>query len=293
MTPDFAQRFSASPGNDAPLSLQLLYPTTLDLDPDGLAVILRDYHHDLASVSVEFIPVSQHPEAGELVSADGPPASLVGLIEWGSHRIRLAGFDAPMPYGPIRTCVEPAAMAPEIKADAIAHAAHVLLYYAGEHPEILERYVALGVVAGALARFGAIVTLNEEARSAIPAFDLIPADGEDLFDTLRKLPLPYLFAGFVKLDVGDEHRPWARTFAAHRFGLPDLARHLAGHHETSDTFHLFSGILAYLHQSGEKFLPGDSLDLGDRRLSLRSPTEEEWYLEGTGEMLVIEPLIHS
>ena len=75
-----------------------------------------------------------------------------------------------MPYGPVEACVRPAAfLPPEVKADAVAHAAHVLLYYAGAHPDPLERLVALGAVSGALARFGAVVTLNEEARAAVPA----------------------------------------------------------------------------------------------------------------------------
>ena len=285
MTADFAARFRLPPD---PPSLQLLFPGPLDLDADGLEIILRDYHPALADVRVELGEVRANPALAALVSADGPPAAVLGEVAWPGHRVLLAGFDAPMTYGPVAACVPTAMMDEAIKADALNHGAHVLLYHAGDEPDPLERWVALGVVAGALARFGAVATLNEEARAAVPAFDLTPEDDEDIFATLRGLPLPYLFAGFVKLDVGDEGRPWARTFAAHRLGLPDLARHLPGHEATSETFRLFGGVLGYLRQTGERLHPGDTLDLGDGKLTVRAAEAREWWLDSPGETLVVE-----
>ncbi len=286
MTADFAARFCVPPD---PQSFQLLFPGPLDLDADGLEIILRDYHPAFEAVRVELGEVKANPALAALVSADGPPASVLGEIVWPAHRILLAGFDAPMPHGPVAACVPTAMMPDELKADAIAHGAHVLLYHAGDHPDPFERCVALGAVAGALARFGAVVTLNEEARAAVPAFDLTPEDGEDILATLRGLPIPYLYGGFAKLDVGDPDRPWARTFACHRLGLPDLARHLPGHDRTAETFKLFGGLLGYLRTTGERFQPGDTLDLGDGKLTLRAPAEREWWLESPGETLVVEP----
>lgn len=288
MTPDFFDRFAADPGPGPPVGLQVLFHDPLDLDADALTACLRS-HPELAAVRVELVRVADVPAAATLVSADGPPAAVLGLVEWGAHRVRLAGFDAPMPYGPVEACVGPAMVAPPVKQDAKLHESHALLYYAGTHPDPLERYVALGAVASALARLDAIVVLNEEARTAVQALDLIPDEGEDLLRTLRGLPLPYLYAGFVKLDVGDPDRPWVRTFAAHRLGLPDLARHLESHRETSRAFRVFAGMLGYLRQSGERFEPGDGIDLGgEGKLRLRAPTESEWYLESEGTMLVVE-----
>jgi len=288
MTPDFFDRFAADPGTGSPPGLQLLFHTALDLDADAVTASLHA-HPELAAARVELVRVADVPAAASLVSADGPPASVLGLVEWGDHRVRLAGFDAPMPYGPVEACVGPAMVAPPVKQDAKLHRSHALLYYTGTHGDPLERYVALGVVASALARLDAIVVMNEEARTAVPALDLIPEDGEDLLRTLRGLPLPYLYGGFVKLDVGDAERPWVRTFAAHRFGLPDLAYHLSGHSETSQAFRLFAGMLGYLRQSGERFEPGDGIDLGgEGKLRLRAPTDAEWYLESDGTMLVVE-----
>ncbi len=285
----FFDRFAASlPG--PPLSLQLLFPERLDLDVDALTQFLRAYHAELSGATAELVSVAGTPAATQLVSADGPPASVVGLLAWGKHVVKLAAFDAPIPYGPIETCVQPAMIPLELKEEARRHAAHVLLYHAGAERDPFECYVALAAAAGALARFGATVVLNEEARTAAPAFDLVPDPEEDALATLRGLPIPYLWGGFVKLDVGDPERPWARTFANHTLGLPDLSYHLAGHQETSRVFKLFAGMLGYLRQSGENFEPGDTLDLGDTRMRLRAPTDAEWYLESQGAMLVVEPL---
>lgn len=283
MTPDFHDRFAA-PTDGVPLGLQVLFPEPPELDPDAVATAVRSYHSELARATVEL-----HPAVPGLVPGDGPPPSTVGLLGWADHVVKLITFAAPMPYGPVETCVGPALMDPRLKDEAKAHAAHVLLFYAGTHPDALERYVALAAAAGALGWLGATAVLNEEARAAVPATDLIPDPDEDALHTLRTLPIPYLWAGFVRLDVG-EGRPWARTFAAHRLGLPDLAMHLAGYEETSRAFRLFTGLLGYLRESGETFVAGDRVNLGGGDvLRLRAPTDAEWYLESTGTMLVVEP----
>lgn len=289
MAPDFFDRFAAEPGPGPPPGLQLLFHDSLDLDADALATSLRG-HPELAGVRVELVRVDEVPAAGNLVSADGPPASVLGLVEWGDHRVKLAGFDAPMPYGPVEACVGPAMVPPPLKQDAKLHESHALLYYAGTHPDPLEWYVALAAVAAALARLDAIVVLNEEARTAVPALDLIPEEGEDLLATLRGLPIPYLYGGFLRMDVGEPDRLWVRTYTAHRLGLPDLAYHTDGPGEVRWAFELFAGLLGYLRRTGERFAAGDAIDLGgDGKLRLRAPAEPEWFLESAGPMLVVEP----
>jgi hypothetical protein len=287
MTPDFCDRFAA--GTAAPPGLQLLYLDPPELELTAVTTILRNYHPDLAAAAVELVNVAQFPATSRLVSRDGPPAAVLGLLEWGPHLIKLAAFHAPMPYGPVETCVAPALLPPELKEEAKRHTAHLLLFYAGTHPDPLEQSVALAAAAGALARLGAVVVLNEEARTAAPAYDLVPDPEEDALDTLRRLPIPYLWGGFVRLDVGDPRGPWVRTFACHRLGLPNLARHMAGYHESAHTFTLFTALLAYLQRTGERFEAGDTIDLaGEGKLKLREPRVDEWFLESEGIMLVIE-----
>lgn len=274
-------RFAAAVLPPDPQTLQLLFFGPPPLTADAIVAALKPHMPDAACELA--------PAPPGVVSGDGPPAAVVGLVEFGDHVVKLVLFHAPMPYGPVEACVGPALIPPPMKVDAKQHTAHALLYHAGSHPDPLERFVALCAVAGALARFDAIVVMNEEARAAVPAFDLIPDDAEDALNTYRTLPVPYLLGGFVKLDTGDADRPWVRTFANHRLGLPNLARHLSGHAQTGETFGLFAGMLGYLRQMGEAFTAGDTVDLGGgAKLRLRAPTEAEWWLEGEGEMLVVE-----
>jgi hypothetical protein len=298
---DFLHRFSGygtpAPGGDPvanprvenPVGLQLLFDAPLDLDADALALVLRAFHPDLAEAKAELhvvprtAPPEGHPEN------DSPPAVL-GLFAWGRHVVKLIGFNAAMPADAVEACVRPAHFAEELKQLAYGHVAHALLYYAGYEPDPLEQYVALGAVAAALARFGAVTTLNEHARTAIPAAALLPQDDEpDALDMLRQLPIPLIYGGFVKLEVEGESGVWMRTCGNGRLGLPDLAIRAEGHHQGQDTFFLFSRLLDYLRESGRSFAPGHTMQVGDDTyLRLREPAESEWYLETEGEMLVCE-----
>jgi hypothetical protein len=283
----FFDRFSAARTDPDPQGLQLLFFEHPSLDAEAITAFLRT-QPTLADATCELANVADVPAVLSLIG-DGPPPAVVGLIFWANHVIKLVVCHAPMPYGPVESCVGPALIPPPMKVDAQQHQAHALLYYAGTDPDPLERFVALCAAAGALARFDAIVVLNEEARTAVPALDLVPDDGEDALATYRSLPIPYLLGGFTKMDTGDADRPWIRTFANHRLGLPNLARQLDGHHQTAETFQLFAGMLGYLRQMGETFTPGDTVDLGTGpKLHLREPTESEWFLESSGVMLVVE-----
>ena len=272
-------RFVAAALPPDPQALQLLFFDPPALDAEAITAFLRPHLPD-ATCELAPAPIG-------VVNADGPPASVVGLVTFGEHVMKLIHFDAPMPYGPVEACVGPAMIPPPLKVDSKQHKAHTLLYHTGE-TDALEQFVALCAVAGALARFDAIVVLNEEARTAVPAFDLIPDDGEDALNTYRTLPIPDLLGGFLKLDAGDGG-PWVRTFANHRLNLPNLARHLTGHEQTGETFQLFAGMLGYLRTVGETFTAGDTVDLGDGpKLHLREPREQEWWLDSSGAMLVVE-----
>lgn len=285
----FLDRFAAAKTADNPLGLQILFFAPPEVDADALLTFLRA-EPELANAEGELIRVADVPGASAFIGGDGPPASVLGLFSWGMHSVKLARFDAPMPYGPVESCVGPALLPPPMKVDAKQHTAHVLLFYAGTHADIREQFVALCAVAGALARCdGSICVLNEDARSACPAFDLIPDAGEDALATYRQLPIPYLLGGFTKMTVGDAGVLWARTFANHRLGLPDLAIRMTDHRQTARTFQLFTGIAGYLLETKETLTPGESLDLGDgTTYTVREPKEEEDFLTSPGPLLVLE-----
>jgi hypothetical protein len=290
---DLFSRFQAAtpPGPGAPLSFQLLSVEPLGFTGELLAESLKELHPGLAAAAVELAPVT-----GDVASAvapgDGPPASRIGLVTWDNHVVKLVGFDAPMPPGPISgTLGHSLFVPPAFRKLGKTHLAHVLLYYAGSHPDVPDRFAALGCVAAALARFGCVVTLNEEARAAVMTSALLPEGNEDLIELLRDLPVPYLYGGLTKIELTDPPGTlWFRTFAAHRLGLPDLAIPGTGHDKFSTTFELFTSLLNYLRSTGLKFEPGETVRIDeDRYFTVRSPTPEEWWLDAAGEMLILEP----
>jgi hypothetical protein len=286
---DFFTRFT-EPGPTNPPGLQLLFAKPPTVPTAALTAALRDYHPELADANAEIVPVADLPPGAEVVSPNGPPAAAVGLAAWREHLVKLIFFHAPMPDGAAEVCLRPALLPPEMKVEAAAHHGHALIYYAGRATDPLEQLVAVAAVAGALARFGVIVTLNEEARAAVPGFALLPDDeGEDMLHTLRTLPVPYLYGGFVKMEVSDLPGVWIRTFANHRLGLPNLAYHASGHDEGQAVFRLFTAVLGYLRETGLAFEVGEIVRVDDdTHLKVREPTLMEWWLESSGPMLVLD-----
>lgn len=271
-----------------PPGFAVLFPSAPGLDADALTTVLRDYHPELAEATAELLAVPQQPGADPTA-----PPTTIGLIGWGRHVVKVVGFDSPMPAGAVERCVQPAHYEPALKEEAYRHAAHVLLFYAGYDPDPLEQHVALAAAAAGLAHFGAMVVLNEVARTSIPALALLPhvEDNGDTLRTLRQFPLPLLYAGFVKVEAEGEPGVWMRTYGCRAFNLPDLALRADGHHQGSATFNLFANLLAHLRESGKPFVPGDTLNVGeDMYLRVRERTPAEWFLELDGELLVVEPI---
>ena len=290
---DFLKRFSQSgtPRTGPPAGLQLLLDRPVPTDEAAIAEAVRLFHMDLASATVELIDVTQLPQPPEL-GGDGPPAKTLGLISWGNHVVKLAGFDAPMPTGPLsRTLIHSQFVPNDLKSIAAKHASHLLLDYAGSESDPLLRFVAVAAVVGALANFGGIVALNEEARGCIPAAALQPEDDrEDILDVLKQLPLPYLYAGFAKMELNDPPgKVWYRTFLNSRFGLPNFAK-TGTHEEFTSTFQLFSAMSNYLRETKLDVHPGETIRVDEERYFVaRAPTNAEWFLDSEeGMTLVLE-----
>jgi uncharacterized protein DUF4261 len=273
-----------------PPSFQLLYPGLLEINADQLQESLRDYHAELARATSELIRISTPQPFPE--RAGGSPA-LLGLIAWGRHVVKMVGFDAPMPASVLDRTVGPAHYDPAIKEAAYAHASHILLFYAGYDPDVLEQHVALAAAAAALARFGAIVTLNETAHASVPAPVLLPheEDGGDTLQAMRSLPLPLLYCGMVVIEPEGESGIWVRTYGCRVFKLPDLAIRPGLADEGQAIFELISNLLAHMRNQGVSFLAGDTIRAGDgRSLRVREPEPHEWFLKSEGRLLVVEPM---
>jgi hypothetical protein len=282
----------ANPRLTDPVGLQLLFDGPLELDAHEVTKALRDYHPDTAEATAELfaVPPPEKP------APHGIEPSVMGLLAWDRHVVKLVGFATPMPADAVKACVQPAHFPPDFKKIAYEHKSHVMLYYAGYDHAPLEQYVALAAAAGAVAYFGASFVLNETGRTAVPAAVLHPheEDNGDMLASLRKFPLPFLYCGFVKLEVEGTPGVWMRTYGCHRFKLPDFAFHAPGHEAGSVTFEWFCNLLAYLHHTGKQFAPGDTMRVGEADyLRLRPRAQEEWYLESEGEMLVAERISAS
>lgn len=263
-----------------PTSLQLLFAESFALDAEGMTATLRAFHPSMSQGTCELDPA---------LVANGTP---LGLFSWAGHAVKLIGFDAPMPAASVEACVEGAHYGQELKARARAHRAHLLLFYAGAAEDQLEQYVALAAVAGVLAGHGALVVLNEAARTSLPAAALgrdEDDDDESALERLQSLPIPLLYAGFLKLEVEGREGIWMRTWGSFTLGLPDLAFHAEGHQQGRDTLEWFGSILSYLHGSGASLAPGHTMDVADGvTLRCRAPAPDEGFLSSEGAMLVVE-----
>jgi hypothetical protein len=264
--------------------LQVLFARRLtSLAPAAarLTAALRAYHPWLLHARCEI----------DCTNPDAP----FGLAGWDDHVIKVVGFTQPLPMDVTARCVKPAHYAPEYKRLALAHQAHVQLYYAGFASSPLEQYVALAVVAGALATCGAVGVLNENARTSMPGEILAARDYVgDRLELLRTLPITTLYAGFVKYEVGQAAGLWMRTHGCELLGLPDLAFLASAHHEGERVFELFASVLNHLLITRERLAEGDTLQLGvDWNLRARRPWLLEAFLENDGDLLVLETIMPS
>jgi hypothetical protein len=262
-----------------PAGLQLL--TDRHAPEDILAVeqCVQLFHHELTNAKVEWLSVQEMALPSE---NPGPPLDYLGLISWGKHVVKVMAFNSPMPSPPLsRTLAHTQFVPQQIKEVAGKHKAHWLFDYAGKEEHPTERFAATAMIVGAIANFGGIVALNEEARACIPASALQPEnDDEDIMQVLRELPIPYLYGGFAKMELSDPPGAvWYRTFQNARFGLPNLA--MAGAHDSfTNTFQLFTALLKYLDQTKLEIAVGEKIRVDeDNYYQTRQPSEAEWYLD--------------
>jgi hypothetical protein len=261
------------------LSLQVLSPVMIRTDPAVLREALRALDPVLATAAVEI---------DSKTIAKGTP---FGLVRWGRHVVRIVGFDVPMPQTTVETCVAPAHYSQELKRRARAHQAHALLYHEGDEPSPRERYTALAAVALALASPGSFL-LNEAAHSSLPMDGLAsPPAGIDRLEWLRMLPLPLLYAGFVKYEVEGIRGVWMRTFGNPLLGIPDLSLHADGHHRGQWVFDLFNDVMKYVLNSGAELEAGHTIEVGSGDVfRLRAPRAGEEFLASAGPLFVAEPI---
>jgi len=253
----------------------ILFQDPPSLNSDELTRSLRSYHPSLAGAVFE---VMHNGDAG-----------FSGLAGWDGHVVRIFGLNAPMPQAAVEEVVQPAHYPQELKQHARAHKAHALLSSMGTVIDPLEEYVALAVVSGVLAEYGAVVVCNSEARTSFPVAPLAAGKvaGDSLYN-LRSLPLLVLYCGLVKYNVEGIDGTWMRSYGAHRFGIPDLAALIPKDEKPQFYFDLFNSICSYLRQTGAKIAAGQTAQFGEHLMRLRAPLAAEYFLESTGGLVVVE-----
>lgn len=275
--PPIAGELAADPACEHGPAFVVLFTADLPADATALAADLRGLHSETASGSFEL-----HAGTGE--------EALLGLAGWGPHVVQLLGYAEPAPTELLERCVHPSPLRHELKLQAAGHRTHAILVYKGHSRDPLEQHVALAAVASVLATAGASTVINEAGRTAFPAVAL-RTDGEGL-DTLRflhDLPLLMLYAGFVRYEVPGLRGVWMRTRGCPALGLPDLAFRAASHEQGEEVFDLFTEVLGYLRESGKSLGVGHTMQMGaDLFLTLRAPTELEYFLDSPGELFVAE-----
>jgi hypothetical protein len=269
----------------SPIGLQVLFPTQMGLGAGPLIHLLQEQHPSLAQVRVEI-------RTGDLSGVMGPGLD-TGFgqwvrAQWGRHTVLMAVLNKRIHPETLDWTVKTSYQDDVTKMKAQAHQAYAALSYHGEEKDPLEQYVALGMIAMAMARLGAVTVLNANASSCYPAQMLLPQPGEDADTVLRNLPLTALYVGFVRFTVENQPGVWIRTCGAPLMDLPDLAWHARGAEESADVYTLFNGLFRAMRSSQVRFHDGDTLENGDMLLRLRKPHKREGFLNSSW-MIVLEP----
>ena len=271
----------ANPLITTPLSLQVLFPETFDVDEGDFIRAFRAYHSSLNQAQFEIDP--------SLIQQ----SSLIGLLGWGEHIVHIVGCDHPMPAENVESCITTAHYGADLKDAARLNQSHILLYYRGYEINPLKQYAALALVAGFFSHFGAMIVTNESAYTSFPAtaLSLQPQDKpiNDIIVQLETLPLLLLYCGFVEYDVAGNNGVCIRTYGAAQLGLPDLATWVSDHSTSQQVFDMFSMIFVYLLESGSTLSEGHTMQVGDESfIRLRCAADHEYYLESDTALFVAE-----
>ncbi|HYH97320.1 hypothetical protein [Hyalangium sp.] len=268
-----------------PVGLQVLFPNPVALTATPLVRLLQEHHPSLAQVRVEVRTGNLSMLMGQSVSTD---IGQMARVQWGRHTVLLALFDTRIHAETLERILDHTYQDDDLKKHAEVHTAYAALTYRGEEKDPLEQYVALSLIAVALAHLGASVMVNAYALTCYPAQRLLPQAGEDADTVMRTLPLTALFVGFLRFQVDDSTGVWMRTCGAPQLDLPDLAFYAQGPEESATVFTLFNNLFQAMRSSQVRFSAGDKLDDGERLWRFRKPRASEGFLHSS-RMIVMEP----
>lgn len=257
------------------ISLQIVFKGNISIDEAQLEQVLRKLDPSMKQASCQRDPQIE---------------TFFGLAGWGKHVIQMVGFEVPFPEEHLEACVAPSHYPAKQKEQIRHHDSHLLLWYAGYDDNVQEQYIALTMVAAALAQFNALAVLNEHAHTSLPIAVVSEIVSAGSMDMLRHgLPLTMLFCGFVKYEVDGVNGVWMRTYGAETFSLPNFAVLAHGHDEGQKYSDIFNNALNYLLESGAEMVAGHTMESADGTIMrLREPKADEYFLDGPDTVLVVE-----
>ena len=228
------------------------------------------------------------PEPVKISRSFDNPGQFLGEISFGRHLIQIAGLANPLPTDVLDRTVNVSPWQPQIRAAMRQHRSHLSLVYAGDHPDPVEKMIALYQVAFALENENLLGIVNEPAWTAHPSADFL---SPDRISTYRD-ELPFiLWLGYVKFYL-DPSQYWLVSKGHHIFDVPDLASLVADPANEEETINRFINIFYYLYENDVDVTAGDTLELTGTpgQLQFTEMEEELAWLIGPSGMLAVTPL---
>jgi hypothetical protein len=222
---------------------------------------------------------------------------MIGQIHFDDHGVNLLLIEAPLPATVLEKTVQTASFAADTKSRTYAHQFHVVCFYIGKNPDVLEQYIAMYKVAVALNPDRLTGIINEMAGTFVPesiAKKLLEPTNLAAIRMSYSPMLCPLFISTLRL-ARPEGGVWAVTNGGHVFGVKDLA-FLAEDHAEAHTAHqdLLSKIMLYMIASKVSLNPGHTMEAGPNTfVKFGELFEYHDYLERRNGTLTVEYISES
>jgi hypothetical protein len=212
----------------------------------------------------------------------------LGELSFGEHAIQITGLAAPLPDAVINRTVHVSHWQPQIKAAMRQHRAHLTLVYQGQHPDPVEKMIALYQTAHAFEDENLLGIANQQAWTAHPPADFLSK--EKIASYREKFPF-MLWVGYVKFYT-DKDSYWLVSKGHHIFDVPDLAYFVETEGETPNITDHFANIFYYLYEKDVFVTAGDTLEVGrdGEYFRFAKVPEDSKFLMGPSGTLVIEKI---
>ena len=217
------------------------------------------------------------------------PEKCLGELQFNGHRINISGMAYPLPPEVIDRTVNVSLWQAQIKIAMRQHQSHLSLVYTGDHPDPVERMIALYQAAHTLKNENLLGVVNEPAWTAHPTADFL--NPEEINAYRKEIPF-ILWFGFVRLFV-DKQRYWLATKGYHLFDVPDLAYFIDSADQEEHVINHFINLFYYLYEEDVVVQPGDTLEIGQsgETLQFSEVTEFVETLMGPAGTLVIKKVL--